>query len=176
MITMCQQLSLGYRINFRLCSISYKTIHGLSWPTVSPHTLGSGQISSVPAFPHTCSVLPPSLPLACCSLCFPPALPPILLQRWTDCRNCPHSPCSQFSPIWVIYMLLLYALVNLHPTLALGVYHTLICLFMHFHLGCEYEAGQLTMHLCVPCVWDSQAFRRLAINVEQRSPKPSYVP
>lgn len=163
MITMCQQLSFGYRINFRLCSIFSKTIHGLSWPTVSPHTLGSGRISRVPAFPHTCSVLPPSLPP---SLCFPPALPPIPLQKWTDRKNCPHSPCPQFPLIWIIYMLLLCALVNLYPSLALGVYHTLVCLFMHFHLGCECEAEQLTMHLCVLCVWDSPTFRRLAINVE----------
>lgn len=127
MITMRQRLSLGYRMNSWLCCVSPQALHGLFPACCVPHSLNSSKTSSVSFSIHTHS--PSPLPPACSSLWFPPALPNTYsasqvdsLWKWSPSRLVPSYQSGSHAA--------LCAPVNPRPSLALGVYHTLVCLLV----------------------------------------------
>lgn len=178
MVTMRQRLSLGCRINFRLCSTSYEALHGVRAP---------GPLCPLPL----CALVRPALELALphkalLSLphCLQPALPsasplpcliPILLQKGITMEITSPLPLSPTLPR-LDYMLFLCAPINPHASPALGVYHSL-----SVYLCTSAQAVRIgqTSSLCISLSSMSGTgltFSILAINVDQRSLKPCSVP
>lgn len=152
MITVLQRLSLGYRINFRLCSIYHKALHGLLLAYYDPHTPGSTRPESdLNLLRHICSFL-----LCCLQPDLSPAnllpfLNPILFPSWTHYGSWAFLLPTK-SPAWIACC----SCACLYPYLSfyLVVFHTSVFLCVYLPLSCEHQAGQVIMHHCVPTVSD----------------------